>query len=102
LAGRFGSEETVARLVKRQFARDQISFSRKDVSIFPDADDLAGAFQLAQGMAKGHPLVAFERKLARDLSSIQWPIIPGTQEPENLFTNGASILPHASEKLMSI
>src|ERR1700687_1052899 len=41
------NQKTIARLMDRELPRDKVGFGRKDVTIFSDASDFAGMFQLA-------------------------------------------------------
>src|ERR1043166_8676350 len=102
LSGGFRDEETVACLVDRQFAGNQIGFGRQDIAVFPDADDLAGAFEIADRAPKGGTLVLFQAELACDIRAIERPIVLAAEQSQNLCAKSASILAHAGEKLLSI
>src|SRR5438105_13895217 len=96
----FRNEKTKTCLVDRQFAGHQIRFGRKDVTILPNPDDLAGALEFAQSLPDFDTLPPFASKRLGDLVAILWPIIGCAQQPENLFSNCASIIAHTGETIL--
>jgi hypothetical protein len=60
-------EKTVAGLMNRQFASHQVSLGRQNISVLPDARDLARALELAQALRNATFPAARQPELAGDV-----------------------------------
>src|SRR5947199_4218700 len=98
----FGREKSVAGLMNRQFAGYQVSLSRQNISVLPDASDLARAFELAQALAQRDPPGARHAQLARDVELVERPIIFPRKQTQNLFSNVTSVQSHLSETIAPV
>jgi hypothetical protein len=98
-ARHFRREKTVAGLVNRQFASHQVSLGRQNISVLPDAGDLARTLELAQAFAQRNPSGAGQPKFARDINSVERPVIFPRQQAQNLFSNVTSVRSHLSETI---
>ena len=56
-----------------QFSRNEVRFLREDVTVLPDARDLAGLFQLAQRLVQSHANTAFPAELFRQFRLVERP-----------------------------
>ena len=95
----FRREKSVAGLVNRQLASYQVSLGRQNISVLPDASDLARAFELAQALAQRDPHGARHAQLARDVELVERPIIFPRKQTQNLFSNVTSVQSHLSETI---
>jgi hypothetical protein len=101
LAPVFRGEKRITSWMDGYLPGYQISLSRKDVSILPDARDLTSAFEVAQRFAQRDSRTAAHANFPSDLNLVQRPIIFPRQERENLFPDLRSICDHLSETIWS-
>ncbi len=86
----------------RQLPRNKIRFGRKDVTVLPNADDLARMFQFAQSFPHRNTVPALQSERSCDLVSIARPVIRLAQQGENFFSNCAAVLGHVGETISEI
>src|SRR5437899_623597 len=97
----FRYEKSVAGLMNRQFAGNQVRLSRKNKSILADARDFASALELTQDFPQCNPFAGGQAEFASDVNLVKRPIVFSGQERQNLFSNLTSVYSHLGEIIWS-